>query len=68
MAHLSLEIRHTARHNPGDRGTQVRTVHRIKKFVEYLALKDAHRAGMVYEKEAHRLGLSIEYTSLQYIW
>jgi hypothetical protein len=37
-----LRDAHTARHGPGDRGTQVRTVHIVNIFVEYLAQSGAH--------------------------
>jgi hypothetical protein len=30
---------HAARHGPGDRGTQVKTVHRITIFVEYQKMR-----------------------------
>jgi hypothetical protein len=61
-----LRDAHAARHGPGDRGTQVRTVHRIN-IVEYLAQSVAHLSSemrtqhaMVQEIEALRLGQSIE--------
>jgi hypothetical protein len=62
-----LRDAHAARHGPGDRGTQVRAVHRINIFVEYTALSMAHlssemgtKHAMVQEIEALRLGQSIE--------
>ncbi len=57
-----LRDAHAARHGPGDRGTQVRAVHLINIFVEYLAQHPSEIGtlhAMVQEIEARRLGQSI---------